>query len=114
MTKVEKFFNLASKIAKKGDIRRHYRIGAVGIRSDGTVVVSNNSACHHPQKAAHAEARLVRKLNQGSIVFVVRILADDTLANARPCDACQAVLRRRGIERVIYSIGDFHYGVIIF
>jgi deoxycytidylate deaminase len=77
-------------------------------------VSSSNTSCHHPQRHAHAEARLVKKLDQGSVVYVVRILSNGTLANAKPCVNCQKVLRRRGIRRISYSIGPSHYGVIDF
>jgi tRNA(Arg) A34 adenosine deaminase TadA len=114
MTKVEKFFQLAKQVAERGDktVRRHYRLGAVGIRSDGTIVSSSNIPCRHTQSEAHAEARLVRKLNHGSEVFVVRILRCGALANARPCKNCQTAMMRRGVRRVYYSISDVEYGCL--
>ena len=112
VTRVEKYFQLAAKVAVKSDDRRHYRIGAVGVRDDGTIVSSSNTECHHPQRFAHAEARLVKKLDQGSVVYVVRILRNGQFVNAKPCLNCQASLRRRGVKRVVYSIGESHYGVI--
>ena len=112
MTKVEKYFQLASKVAANGDELRQYRLAAVGIRSDGVVVTSCNTRCRQPQKEAHAETRLARKLNRNSVVFVVRILRNGDLASARPCFNCQTALRRRGVGRIYYSISESEYGVM--
>jgi tRNA(Arg) A34 adenosine deaminase TadA len=117
MSKVEKYFRLAKEVAIKGDstnLRRHYRLGAVGIRSDGTVVTASNIVCQQPHAHAHAEARLVRKLNHGSEIFVVRVLRNGSLSNACPCIKCQNAMRLRGIKRVYYSISDEKYGVVVF
>jgi len=114
MTKVERFFQIAKQVAERGDklARRHYRLGAVGIRSDGTIVTANNIPCRQTQMEAHAEARLVRKLNHGSEVYVVRILRCGSLANARPCVNCQSSMWKRGVKRVYYSISNTEYGCI--
>ena len=114
MTKVERYFRLAAKVAANGDELRQYRLGAVGIRSDGVIVTSSNTRCRQPQRQAHAEARLSRKLNRHSVVFVVRILQNGGFAMARPCLSCQKVLRGRGISRIYCSIRESEYGVIDF
>jgi tRNA(Arg) A34 adenosine deaminase TadA len=119
MSKVERYFRLAKKIATKGDItdvKRKYRLGAVGIRTDGTIVTANNIPCRYPHARAysHAEARLVRKLSHGSEMFVVRILRNNSFSNACPCAKCQNAMRLRGVRRVYYSISDDEYGVIVF
>jgi tRNA(Arg) A34 adenosine deaminase TadA len=117
MSKVEKYFRLAKEVAVKSDstsLRRHHRLGAVGIRSDGTTVTASNIICRQPQAHAHAETRLVRKLNRGSEMFVVRVLRNGSLGNACPCIKCQNAMRLRGIKRVYYSITDEKYGVIVF
>ncbi len=114
MPKIEKYFRLARQIAVRGDRtrRRQYRLGAVGVRTDGTVVTANNLPCSCPTPAAHAEARLVRKLNFGSEVYVVRILRNGCMASARPCRSCQSVLRLRGVKTCWYSISEIEYGVL--
>lgn len=114
MAKIEHYFRLAKTIALKGDkqVKRHYRLGAVGIRTDGAIVTANNISCQHQQKLAHAEARLVRKLNKGSEVFVVRILRNGELAQARPCLGCQKAMRNRGVKRCYYSISDHEFGAL--
>lgn len=119
MSKVERYFRLAKTVAIKGDTydaRRQYRLGAVGIRADGTVVIANNVPCRQPHARArsHAETRVVRKLNRGSEIFVVRILRNGTLSNAKPCVKCQRTMQLRGIRRVYYSISNNEYGTIVF
>lgn len=111
--KLNKYFRLAKEIAEGWD-RRRFRLGAVGIRTDGAVVTAGNISSRQPEQRAHAEARVTRKLNTGSVVYVVRVLRDGTLANARPCLWCQKTMRRRGIRRCYYSIGVGEYGILQF
>jgi len=115
MNRVNKYFRIAKRNALKGDdksIKRQYKIGAVGIRTDGTVVVSNNIPAQNPTREAHAEARLVRKLNWGSVVFVVRVLSNGKLSKSYPCSNCISSMKLRGISKCYYSINDIEYGVI--
>ena len=117
MNKVERHFALARVVATKGDTidaRRRYRLGAVGIRYDGAIVSASNLPNRTPASEAHAEARLVKKLDVGSIVFVVRITRAGLLTMARPCKRCQAKMRSRGVKRVYYSITENEYGVFQF
>jgi tRNA(Arg) A34 adenosine deaminase TadA len=113
MSKVERYFRLAKTIALKGDNRK-YRLGAVGIRTDGAIVTASNIPSRQPHAKAHAEARLTKKLNRGSEVFVVRILRSGMLDNAHPCMKCQKAMRLRGVRRAYYSISNDEYGVINF
>lgn len=117
MTSIEKYFLTARKTALRGDTfdaNRTYRLGAVGIRSDGAIVKASNIPNRSPEPRAHAEARLTRKLDWGSIVYVVRIRSDGTLAMARPCKKCQSTMRLRGVQRCYYSINNYEYGVLTF
>lgn len=113
MKSVTRYFQLAKQVALKGGSRRRYRLGAVGIRSDGAIVAANNITTRKPEPRAHAETRLTRKLDWGSNVYVVRILSDGTLAMAKPCKHCQNAMRLRGIRYCYYSISDSEYGVLI-
>jgi len=115
MARIDKYFRVARQVATKGDskdAKRHYRLGAVGIRTDGTVVMSSNVPCRNPEKQAHAEARVVKKLDFGSEVFVVRIDSQGQLRSARPCRSCQGLLRLRGIKQCYYSISETEFGVL--
>jgi len=111
---MKKYFRLAKKVAAKGDDCRSYRLGAVGVRKDGAIVKSKNIPNRFPEPAAHAEARVCRKLDQGARVYVVRIDRQGYLTIARPCDDCQRVMRRRGVKRCYYSMSENEYGVMIF
>jgi len=115
MSQISKYFRLARQVASKGDTKeakRHYRLGAVGLRSDGAIVTSSNIPHRVPEPNTHAERRLVKKLNWGSTVYVVRIKRDGKLAIARPCKKCQSAMLLRGIQRVYYSINEYEYGVL--
>lgn len=112
MNRIEKYFRLAKQVAENGKDLRQYRLGAVGIRSDGIIVTATNIPCQCPQEMAHAEARLARKLDRGATVFVVRILRCGALAPARPCMNCQAAMWKRGVKKVYYSISNVEYGVM--
>jgi cytidine deaminase len=120
MAIIDRYFRLARQVALKGDTleaNRHYRLGAVGIRTDGAIVTANNIPIRKPESHAkahaHAETRLVRKLDWGSIVYVVRTRRDGSLAIARPCRRCQSAMRLRGVRYCYYSINDTEYGVLI-
>lgn len=115
MANINKYFRMARQVATKGDaheVARQYRLGAVGIRTDGTIVASSNVPHRTPEPRAHAEARLVRKLDWGSTVYVVRIKSNGELTLARPCKKCVGAMRLKGVRRVYFSISESEYGVM--
>lgn len=115
VNRIRKFFCIARKAAESGDskdAKRTYRIGAVGVRTDGAIVISNNICTRKPYPTAHAEARLTKKLNVGSVVYVVRIGRDNRLLPARPCKNCRGIMAVRRISRCYYSISDHEYGIL--
>jgi tRNA(Arg) A34 adenosine deaminase TadA len=115
MSVIDKYFRLARKTALKGDTReasRQYRLGAVGVRSDGAIVTSSNIPHRTPEPQAHAEARLAKKLDWDSTVYVVRIQSDGRLATARPCKKCLNTMRLKGVRRIYYSITENEHGVL--
>jgi tRNA(Arg) A34 adenosine deaminase TadA len=92
-----------------GDLRS-FRLTAIGVRSDGAMVAASNGAvmetgrlhrCSFPK--AHAEARLSRKLDVGSVVYVARASKSGKAAMAKPCPSCKAFLKSRGCKRVVYT-----------
>jgi tRNA(Arg) A34 adenosine deaminase TadA len=104
--------SLAAGTALRKDDCRSFKLGAVGVRNDGTVVYSLNGPAPNKCAQVHAEARLCHKLTPGSTVWVARIRHDGTLGMARPCPSCQRRLRSSGVDRVIYTISDHEHGVI--
>ena len=100
-------------VALTGKESRKYKLGAIGERSDGAIVKATNggsAGCRTPQ--AHAEVRLSRKLDFGSVVYVARLLHSEAVALARPCVGCQMAMRNRGVSKCYYTINSDEYGCI--
>lgn len=105
------YLQVAAKVATKGAPRDFY-LGAVGIRSDGTLVFSCNLPSQLPTPAAHAEARLARKLDQNSTVYVARVLRNGDFAMSRPCVSCMSALKAKHVKRIFYTIAPNEWGRI--
>jgi hypothetical protein len=101
------YLSIARELAKGGEDYKGYRLCAIGLRADGILVWARNGASVEPTPAVHAEARLSRKLTPGSVVFVVRIRKDGSMALAKPCSSCRNVLRSCGVVEVYYSTDAF-------
>lgn len=97
---------LATQAAFKSADKKHFLVGAAGIRADGAVVVSGNGPTPGKDRHAHAETRLCQKLDEGATVYVTRIRRDRSIANARPCVSCIAALLRAGVAKVYYTDED--------
>jgi len=110
-----KAFERAVKLAKEVDemkSKQKYCLAAVGLRNDGTMVYAQNGGgcCaiknRHPFQS-HAEARLTKKLDVDSIVFVARVKKKNyESGNAKPCANCEGFMRAKGISRVYYTTDD--------
>jgi tRNA(Arg) A34 adenosine deaminase TadA len=113
--KIFEMFQIAAERAAKNRDRRTFFVGAIGIRRDGTMVMAWNGSSKEPNRVAHAEFRLASKLDQGAVVYVARIKVGDwSLGLAKPCQACQKILKSKKVKRVFYSIGPDEYGIIEF
>ncbi|NBP13828.1 hypothetical protein EBU95_05425 [bacterium] len=58
------------------------------------------------RNSVHAEVSAMANSKdsvKGKDIFVIRIGAKDDLRNSRPCEACVAKLKSKGIRRVFYS-----------
>ena len=97
------YISLAAEIAKSKNDKRSFKLGAVAIRNDGTIVKACNGPTMYPVKKAHAEARLSRKIDKNSIVFVVRVKADGTFGMSKPCKSCQVFMKAAGVKHVFYT-----------
>lgn len=112
---MHKYLRMASRVSIKGNWRRKAHIGAVAVRRDGTLVQSWNGSATDVCPMAHAEARLAKKLDAGSVVYVARVRRDNgKMAMAKPCAHCERILRNRGVSRVEYTINEHEYGVLEF
>lgn len=110
--KIYKYFELAAQFAVSKCDKRSYRLGAVAIRNDGTIVGALNGPCPEPCAGAHAEWKLGRKLDHGAIVFVVRVSSNGLYAMAAPCEGCYNFLKSRRVKRVYYTSGPNDFGSI--
>jgi tRNA(Arg) A34 adenosine deaminase TadA len=98
-----KYLELAAQVSRLKDDDRTYFHGAVGIRKDGVIVASSNGNPKEPEPKHHAEARVLRKLGKGGILFVVRTLADGTWGDSRPCPRCWARIVSAKVDSVYWS-----------
>lgn len=105
MSSHKKYLNMAAGVALSGSKRRNYMIGAVGIRSDGAIVVSYNGHSQFPERTIHAEYRCAKKLDSGAVVYVARIRIDGSWGNAKPCHSCMKTLISRGVSKIYYTTG---------
>jgi len=63
----------------------------------------------------HAECHLLSRLKHdpSEITFAIaRINNKDEVALARPCQNCEALFKRTGFRRIIYSISESEEGII--
>lgn len=105
------YFDIAAKFAVSKVDERSFLLGALGERNDGTLVSAINLPSELPNRMAHAEYRLSKKLDYGAIVYVVRIrLMDGSFGMSRPCKNCQKVLIHKKVKKVYYTINQFEAG----
>lgn len=98
------FIRKAASIALKGQPKREHLVGAVGIRADGALVWSyNGSVIGGKEPKAHAEARLSKKLDKGSVVFVVRVNRNGKWLLSKPCLDCEKRLKSKSVEQVWFT-----------
>ncbi len=96
-------FSQAFSVAEKGEEDRNFFVGAVGIRDDGTIVKSHNKKSKDVDRRLHAEFRLSKKLDVGSVVYVARATRGGNIGCAAPCMSCRNAMKKRGVKRVYYT-----------
>ncbi|MDD5098587.1 MAG: hypothetical protein PHD31_02645 [Candidatus Pacebacteria bacterium] len=110
---MNKYFKLAVNIALKRKNNRHYYLGAVGIRNDGKIVMASNIPNQERNVQCHAETRLSRKIDIGTVVYVARVnKSGNIILNAKPCAGCMKHLKSKGAIEVYYTISNFETGRI--
>ncbi len=114
MNMITRLLNLAAAKASKSKLndKRCFRLGAVGVRSDGAIVHACNGSDYNRNKSIHCEARLSKKLDLYSIVFVARVNRAGEWSLSRPCPDCIRSLQSRMVNKVYYTICPGEYGVI--
>ena len=120
--RMNRLFAVAKEQANRSSC--NYRLGACVVKRRKVLGKACNAYKTHPEtnkdpaflKGLHAElgACLNTSRNQleGSDLFVVRILKNNSLALSRPCVICQEVLKRFGVSRVFYTMTNSEYGVL--
>jgi tRNA(Arg) A34 adenosine deaminase TadA len=108
------YFELAGKIAISKNDNRGFLLGGIAIRNDGAMVSAVNSISQEPDRRAHAEYRLAQKIDTGSTIYVARVrLLNGEFAMAKPCHACEKILRSKRVRKIYYTISNNEYGVLI-
>ena len=113
--RLDRVKDLAKKVSLTSDHHSH-KIGAVITKGKAVLAARSNWLFKtHPVynkinelKTLHAEASAIlsaRHKNdlQGATIIVYRDLKNGSLANARPCDDCQKLMRAYGIKKMIYT-----------
>lgn len=95
-----------------GKTGKGFILAAVGVRTDGATVVSVNGWNTDVEPKHHAEGRAARKLNTGSVLYVARVKKDGSVGMSKPCGACQALLKARGICEVHFTIDEASWGTL--
>lgn len=108
-----RLLNSAIKIAGQCKNKKEFYLGCVAKRNDGAIVSSvNHSFSGQRVFMHHAESRVLRKCDYGSILYVARVYKDrKTIANAMPCSHCQHFIRNMGVKKVYYTIDQNTFGV---
>jgi len=122
MSKHLKYIEMAAAVSRYKEDGRRFYLGALGIRADGTIVFSANGNPKMPDRKHHAEYRVSRKLDAGSLVYVCRTIKEgepgsekykhSAWAMAKPCPDCLKVLSSRAVRSIYYSISTGEYGCI--
>lgn len=88
----------AKRAAKKSRHKKS-KHGAVLIKSGRVLASAQNNN-------GHAEAVVMSKIKDlpmRTIVWSVRVMADGSLGMAKPCRACESIMRELGVKTVYYS-----------
>jgi deoxycytidylate deaminase len=105
MKNPKKLLTLAAKAARIYKNKRSFCLGAIALRSDDVMVYAYNGHPSGPVPSSHCEARLVRKLDQGAIVYLARVTKNGQWANSQPCADCMRAMRRAKVKKVYYTCG---------
>lgn len=111
-----KMLERAIGLSFTGSEERKYKFGALCERTDGVIVTATNGGVAGERTpAAHAESRISRKADVGSVVYVARTLrGTKVVALARPCSRCVSAMRNRGVSKCYYTINNREFGCIYF
>lgn len=94
-----------------------WRLGAVLVKGGSLLSTGRSRKTNDPSQiqdglgcSIHAEQaalKAARKSNvSGSVMYVARIGRDGDIKLAKPCSECEALLRKAGVKKVVYTTED--------
>ena len=95
--KLEKIARIISRNIYKSPTK-HKHVAAL-IKSGKVINIRTNS------KDLHAETQVIKNINEGDIVLVIRY-ENGIFKNSKPCIDCLNALRRNKIKKIAFSTGD--------
>lgn len=107
----ERFFKLAEKLSEKSNHPSH-KHGAVVVRKSQILGIGFNQTktspkSNHPWKMKHAELSAVLNSGledlSGCDIYIFRKTKNNEMANSKPCQFCQVMLKSLNVKRVYYS-----------
>lgn len=108
-----KEFILAAQLAANSkNTKKNFYLACVALRKDGVIVTSTNqTTVENRAPSGHAEARALRKCGKNSVIWIARVLKNNTWALAKPCKHCRSLIINHGVKKVFYTIGPNEYGI---
>ena len=108
LTKRDRFGLRIARLAALHSVCRK-RVGSAILMGDKLVSFGYNQNKTHPRFGTwslHAECNAIIKAQSelySSVIYVVRLLANDQLSMARPCPTCLNLIVDSGIRRVVFT-----------
>ena len=119
MSRISRMLDAATAVALAspgvgGRNKNNFRVGAVLFHGKQILAARNNELKTHPLLTRfsafpfkHAETNCIICIgfnaSHGSSLAVSRVKRDGSVALAKPCAACQAIIKKAGIRRVFYT-----------
>jgi cytidine deaminase len=82
---------------------RNYRHIAIVFQAGNVLAMATNES-RHAEVAALSKVDPIKRI--GTTVLSVRVRKDGSLANGKPCEACEAFMREYGVKKVYWSDGS--------
>ena len=115
MNRIIRLLNIAADVATMGRDKRDFLVGCIAERKDGAIVAAHNGGAVGRTAAVHADFRVVRKSDVGSVFYVARVRRDNNnWTMAKPCRTCRMFMILSGAKRVYWTISPGAYGTEIF
>lgn len=104
------FLRLAEKIARQGcDNHRH---GCVIVKGGSVISLGKNLYLN----GLHAEMSAINKAKKdltGATIYICRIRKEQRFGLSAPCEKCEALIRAKGISKVVFSTNDINSPIAI-